>query len=200
MLPAEPQDERSATGLRIDVIDTDAEVTMVCVRCGKDIESEAAFCRHCGAAQILPGTPRRLVRLSSQGRIAGVCAGIADYLNTDVTLVRLAWVLLSIIPGAFFGGALAYLAAWILLPESQAEVNRSGPARLTRSATDRKIAGVCGGIAEYIAIDPTVVRVVWAVLAIVPGCIVFGVLAYLVAWFIMPERPVSTMVPSPHAA
>jgi phage shock protein PspC (stress-responsive transcriptional regulator) len=44
------------------------------------------------------------------------------------------------------------------------------------------------------------VRVVWAVLAIVPGCIVFGVLAYLVAWFIMPERPVSTMVPSPHTA
>jgi phage shock protein C len=173
---------------------------MVCVRCGKDIESEAAFCRHCGASQSAPATPRRLVRLSSQGRIAGVCAGIADYLNTDVTLVRLAWVLLSIIPGALLGGVLAYLAAWILLPESHAEVNRSGPARLTRSATDRKIAGVCGGIAEYIAIDPTVVRVVWAVLAIVPGCIVFGVLAYLVAWFIMPERPVSTMVPSPHTA
>jgi phage shock protein C len=173
---------------------------MVCGRCGKDIESEAAFCRHCGASQSVTGTPRRLVRLPSQGRIAGVCAGIADYLNADVTLVRLVWVLLSIIPGALLGGVLAYLAAWILLPESHAEVNPSGPARLTRSATDRKIAGVCGGIAEYIAIDPTVVRVVWAVLAIVPGCIVFGVLAYLVAWFIMPEHTVSTMVPSPHTA
>ena len=121
---------------------------MVCVRCGKDIESEAAFCRHCGASQNAPGTPRRLIRLSSQGRIAGVCAGIADYLNADVTLVRLVWVLLSIIPGALLGGVLAYLAAWILLPESHADVNRSGTARLTRSATDRKIAGVCGGIAR----------------------------------------------------
>jgi phage shock protein C len=172
---------------------------MVCARCGKDIESEAAFCRHCGASQSVAGAPQRLVRLPSQGRIAGVCAGIADYLDTDVTLVRLAWVLLSIIPGALLGGALAYLAAWILLPESQAAIHGDGPARLRRSA-DRKIAGVCGGIAEYIAIDPTVVRVVWAVLAIVPGCVVFGVLAYLVVWFIMPEPPVSTMVPSPHAA
>ena len=172
---------------------------MVCARCGKDIEGEAAFCRHCGASQSVAGASQRLVRLPSQGRIAGVCAGIADYLDTDVTLVRLAWVLLSIIPGALLGGALAYLAAWILLPESQAAVHRDGPARLRRSA-DRKIAGVCGGIAEYIAIDPTVVRVVWAVLAIVPGCVVFGVLAYLVVWFIMPEPPVSTMVPSPHAA
>jgi phage shock protein PspC (stress-responsive transcriptional regulator) len=172
---------------------------MVCARCGKDIESDAAFCRHCGASQSVGGAPRRLVRLPSQGRIAGVCAGIADYLNTDITLVRLAWVLLSIIPGALLGGALSYLAAWILLPESQAAVHRDGAARLTRSA-DRKIAGVCSGIAEFIDIDPTVVRVVWAVLAIVPGCIVFGVLAYLVAWFIMPEPPGSTLVPSPHAA
>src|SRR5262245_9147305 len=173
---------------------------MVCGRCGKEVESEAAFCRHCGASQSAPGTPRRLVRLPSQGRIAGVCAGLADYLNTDVTRVRLAWVLLSIIPGALLGGALAYIAAWILLPDSHAEVHRNGSARLVRSTTDRKIAGVCGGIAEYLAIDPTVVRLVWTVLAIVPGCIVFGVLAYLVAWFIMPERQVSTMIASPHTA
>ena len=59
-------------------------------------------------------TPRRLVRYSSAGRVAGVCAGIAEYLDTDVTLVRLAWVVLSIVPGAFLGGLLAYLAAWIV--------------------------------------------------------------------------------------
>jgi phage shock protein C len=56
----------------------------------------------------------------------------------------------------------------------------SGPyRRLMRSVVDSKIAGICGGIAEYRGIDPTLVRLTWAVLAIVPGGIVGGVLAYL---------------------
>jgi len=50
-----------------------------------------------------------------------------------------------------------------------------------RSVVDSKIAGICGGIAEYLGIDPTLVRLTWAVLAIVPGGIVGGVLAYLFA-------------------
>src|SRR5580765_5734025 len=49
------------------------------------------------------------------------------------------------------------------------EARRGG--RLMRSATDAKIAGVCGGIAEYLGADATFVRLVWAVLAIVPGCL-----------------------------
>jgi phage shock protein PspC (stress-responsive transcriptional regulator) len=64
--------------------------------------------------------------------------------------------------------------------------------RLTRSTTDRKIAGVCGGLAAYLGVDATAVRLVWAVLAIIPGAIVLGVIAYLVAWFIMPEGTAST--------
>ncbi len=173
---------------------------MVCARCGKDIEAESAFCRYCGAPTSVGGSARRLVRLPSLGRIAGVCAGIADYLETDVTLVRLGWVLLSIIPGCFVGGLVAYLAAWILMPESNAPVHPDKQTRFTRSTTDRKIAGVCGGIAEYLAIDSTAVRVAWAVLAIVPGAIVLGVVAYLLAWFITPERPGSAMVATPHTA
>src|SRR5437867_5968074 len=94
-------------------------------------------------------TPRRLVRRSSAGQIAGVCAGIAEYLDTDVTLVRLAWVVLSIVPGGFVGGLIAYLAAWIVMADAPGSVPASGPAtrRLTRSIMDRKIAGICGGIA-----------------------------------------------------
>src|SRR5437588_9483783 len=96
--------------------------------------------------------PRRLVRRSSVGRVAGVCAGIAEYLDTDVTLVRLAWVVLSIVPGAFFGGIIAYLAAWIVMPDAPGAEPAAAPAgrRLTRSVIDRKLGGVCGGIAEYL--------------------------------------------------
>ena len=133
------------------------------------------------------GTPKRLFRNSSSGRIAGVCAGIADYLEADVTLIRLAWIVLSIVPGGFIGGLVAYLLAWIIMPDANAPASAvDDPRRLTRSTTDRKIAGVCGGLAEYFHVDSTVVRVVWAVLTVVPGGIVLGVVAYLVAWFIMP--------------
>jgi phage shock protein PspC (stress-responsive transcriptional regulator) len=57
--------------------------------------------------------------------------------------------------------------------------------RLTLSATDKKIAGVCGGIAEYADIDPTVVRLVLVVLTIVTGIFPL-LLPYLVAWVIIP--------------
>ena len=57
--------------------------------------------------------------------------------------------------------------------------------RLTLSATDRKISGVCGGIAEYFGIDATLVRVIAVVLAL---CFGGGLLAYLLAWAIMPKQ------------
>jgi len=56
--------------------------------------------------------------------------------------------------------------------------------RLTLSATDKKIAGVCGGIAEYFNIDPTLVRVITVIFALLFGG---GILAYLLAWVIMPK-------------
>ena len=59
--------------------------------------------------------------------------------------------------------------------------------KLYKSNTDKKICGVCGGIAEYLNIDPTVVRLVWAVSAILAGC---GLLAYIIAAIIMPDKPV----------
>jgi phage shock protein C len=133
--------------------------------------------------------PKRLFRRSSSGRIGGVCAGIAEYLDADVTLVRLLWIVLSVVPGGFIGGVIAYLVAWAIMPEATDPVADAGIRRLARSTTDRKIAGVCGGLAEYFDLDPTVVRVVWAILAVVPGGIVLGIVAYVVAWFIMPSQP-----------
>ena len=63
-------------------------------------------------------SPKRLYRNSSAGRIAGVCAGIAEYLDADVTLIRLVWVVLTIVPGCFVGGIVAYIAAWAIMTDS----------------------------------------------------------------------------------
>jgi len=58
--------------------------------------------------------------------------------------------------------------------------------RLYRSTTDKKIAGVCGGLAEYFDIDPTIVRVIAVVLALWGGG---GLVAYGIFWIIVPENP-----------
>lgn len=57
--------------------------------------------------------------------------------------------------------------------------------KLLRSKTDKKIAGVCGGLAKYLGIDATLVRLIWA-LAIVVGGV--GLLAYIVCAFVIPEE------------
>jgi hypothetical protein len=49
---------------------------------------------------IMAAIQKRLTRLPASGRIAAVCSGLSDYFEVDVTLVRLAWVVLSIVPGA----------------------------------------------------------------------------------------------------
>ena len=57
--------------------------------------------------------------------------------------------------------------------------------QLYRSTTDRKIAGVCGGIAEYFDMDPTVVRLIFAAVSIFSGV---GILAYIATVIIIPEQ------------
>ena len=61
-----------------------------------------------------------------------------------------------------------------------------------RSASDRKIAGVCGGIAEYFDIDSTFVRLIWVLLVILPIPLVPAFLGYFVAWIVMPKAPLYT--------
>jgi phage shock protein C len=56
--------------------------------------------------------------------------------------------------------------------------------RLGKSNSDRRIAGVCGGIAEYLNIDPTIVRLIWGVLALVYGT---GIGIYILCALIMPK-------------
>src|SRR5437773_11017496 len=104
---------------------------------------------------------RRLVRRPDEGKLGGVCAGLAEYFDLDVALVRAAWVVLSIWPGAIVLGVIAYLAAWILMPRAETPAAATSRPRLLRSQADRRIAGVCGGLADYFDVDPTIVRLAW---------------------------------------
>jgi phage shock protein PspC (stress-responsive transcriptional regulator) len=93
---------------------------MFCTHCGQELRGPSDnFCAVCGhetpnAARGRMGAPRRLYRLSYDKQIAGVCSGLAKYLDVDVTLIRV-----LMITGTLFSGGLlilCYLAAWILVP------------------------------------------------------------------------------------
>ena len=57
---------------------------------------------------------KRLTRDTKNQKIAGVCAGLADYLDMDQTLVRAIWILFTLLGGS---GILAYLIFWLIMPE-----------------------------------------------------------------------------------
>jgi phage shock protein C len=66
--------------------------------------------------------------------------------------------------------------------------------KLHRSRTNKVLAGVCGGVGEYLNMDPTIVRLVWVIIVLLTG--VFpGVIVYLLAMIIIPEEPVAPTPP-----
>ncbi len=91
---------------------------MFCNQCGREISDSSNFCSTCGARQRSRASYKQLTLSATDKKIAGVCGGIAEHLEVDPTIVRLVWVALSVVPGGFVGGALAYLIAWIIIPKA----------------------------------------------------------------------------------
>ena len=94
---------------------------MYCTNCGSELTDREVYCSQCGhatekAAQRRPsgGEPRPLMRSRTDKKIAGVCGGVAKYLGVDVTLVRLIWIVLALVPPGV--GLIAYIVAWIVMP------------------------------------------------------------------------------------
>ena len=79
------------------------------------------------------------------------------------------------------GLAIGYFVYQYFVRNGKGETN----GRIHKSARDRKICGVCGGIAEWLGIDPTIVRIAWALLAFGWGT---GILLYFICAFVLPEE------------
>ena len=62
--------------------------------------------------------------------------------------------------------------------------------RLYRSQTDKKVAGLCGGLGEYFDVDPTLIRLLTVVLGLITAVVPL-VIAYVIAWIIVPAKPAS---------
>jgi phage shock protein PspC (stress-responsive transcriptional regulator) len=218
---------------------------------------------------------KHLYRSRTHRVIAGICGGICEYLNADPTLIRLAWIVLTLLGGSgiviyiiayfviplkpiapgetdqpvqqdftagrVFGILFVALGAIILLdnldiisfhrwwhlswefafpaflilaglyflarrrkssalpsehppegepmnqPSGGAEKKGAASKTLHRSRTDKKILGICAGLAEYFDIDPTIVRVAFVLFIIFSGGI--GILLYFLLYLIIPEAP-----------
>ena len=94
---------------------------MFCQQCGREITTSSNYCAICGAHQSANASYKRLTLSATDSKIAGVCGGIAEYLDVDPTVVRLIWLVLSIVPGVVAGGVVAYVVAWIIIPKAHAQ-------------------------------------------------------------------------------
>jgi phage shock protein C len=89
---------------------------MYCNACGKVIAEDGRYCSHCGNVVGIPPAPKKLMRSRSDRKIAGVCSGLAEYLDLDISLVRILWFFIAFVSG-IFPGFIAYVLAWIIIPE-----------------------------------------------------------------------------------
>jgi phage shock protein C len=106
---------------------------MICNSCQKNIADGSRFCYNCGAQQTVTGAsnvaaatggPKRLMRSSTDKKLGGVCAGLAEYFDMDTTLVRVLWLLVVLCGGT---GILLYVILWIVLPLAPAQVQVAAP-------------------------------------------------------------------------
>jgi len=131
---------------------------------------------------------KRLHRDNKRKLLGGVASGIANYFSIDPVWVRLGFIILlfdvfitfSVSPLAL----IAYIIMWIAVPGSDTLEEDKSMKKLYRNPDGKVIGGVSQGIATYLDIDITVVRVLF-ILSIFLGGV--GLLAYFVLWIILPE-------------
>lgn len=105
---------------------------MFCTKCGIELKDHEKFCSECGSATGRGSSapnPRvdRLSRPMNEAKLGGVCAGFARYFGIDVTLVRILWIALTILPVPFCG-VIAYIVCWIVMPKDELPVHASNMA------------------------------------------------------------------------
>ena len=96
---------------------------------------------------------KRLHRCRWDRKVAGVCGGIGQYFKIDPTIVRMIFVILDLVT-FILPMIILYFVLWLTIPEGPAVYIENPGKKLYRSTKNRVFAGVCGGIGEWLNIDP----------------------------------------------
>lgn len=135
---------------------------------------------------------RKLYRSRTDRSIAGICGGLADFFHVDATVMRLLMLFLII-----FGGLSiwAYIILWIIIPEQPApkiltvKTDKTMATDKTKKlyrVRDGIIAGVCGGLADFFGLDPSLIRIATLILILFGG---LSLWVYIILWLIVPKAP-----------
>ena len=130
---------------------------------------------------------KRLYRDRWDKKIGGVCGGIGRYLSIDPTFIRLIYAFCCLITGVI-PLLVTYILLWMLMPLGSQNYIQFSSLKFYRSKKEKKIAGICSGVAETFQIDPTIVRVVLILLMILTGFFPL-MLIYILGMFIIPLKP-----------
>ena len=129
---------------------------------------------------------KKFYRCRWDKKIAGICGGLGYFFKIDPTIIRIAIAALCIFTG-ILPVLVAYLIAWILMPEGPSVYIQFPCKKLYRSRIDKKIAGICGGISKFTNLDSTLIRILLIVLMLITGIIPIIIL-YIIGIIIIPEK------------
>ncbi|MFO7895301.1 MAG: PspC domain-containing protein [Candidatus Cloacimonadales bacterium] len=136
---------------------------------------------------------KKLHKSQREKIIAGVCGGVAESLGVSPSFVRAAFILSLLFGGAGFW---LYLILWAILPVANEKIidaeiiededfdnEEDAGQKVWRSRSDSIIAGVCGGLSEYLKWDVSLIRLAFVAMSFAGG---IGFVLYLIFWLIFP--------------
>lgn len=129
------------------------------------------------------------IYLSNDKKLLGICAGLAEYLNVDPTLIRIGVVSVALIT-AVLPALAVYLVLGLVFSRPPEGYVPQEPAKRLYKGRDKKLSGVCSGLAEYFGLDATIVRLIFAIAFLVFG---YGLTLYIICLIMMPQNPVQVI-------
>jgi len=130
---------------------------------------------------------KQIAKSQQDKKIAGICGGLGEHTSIPAWFWRVMFILTTFIYGL---GAMLYVLFWIFMPSdtTQADINYSTKNnwlnQLSRSETDKKIGGICGGLGENSSVPSWCWRILFVASSLVYG---LGIGLYTLLWIFMPE-------------
>lgn len=131
----------------------------------------------------------RKLYLSPNKKFLGVCAGLAEYFNVDPLLIRIIVVCIAIAT-AIIPTLVVYVILGLVFPAAPQDYIPPVPTKKLAKGNNKKLCGVCSGIADYFGIDPTIVRLIFALATLFIG---YGISTYIVCCIMMPQSPIQVV-------